>query len=114
MAVGLEDAHRAAPSREPLVGSVERVTFHNAETGFAVLKVKTRGRRDLVSVVGHAAFISAGEFIHAVVVWLSDRMHGLQFKADTLKTTPPTTAEGIEKYLGSGIVRGIGPMLAKR
>ena len=86
-----------APSRETLVGSVERVTFHNEENGFAVLKVKARGRRDLVAVVGHAAFISAGEFIHAVGVWLTDRAHGLQFKADTLKTTPPTTADGIEQ-----------------
>jgi len=110
----LKPAAQAAPSRETLVGSVERVTFHNEENGFAVLKVKARGRRDLVSVVGHAASISAGEFIHAVGVWITDRTHGLQFKADLLKTTPPTTAEGIEKYLGSGMVRGIGPKLAQR
>ena len=83
-------------SRETLVGSVERVTFHNEENGFAVLKVKARGKRNLVTVVGHAASISAGEFIHAVGVWTTDRTHGLQFKADLLKTTPPTTAEGIE------------------
>ncbi|SFK90923.1 helix-hairpin-helix domain-containing protein, partial [Methylocapsa palsarum] len=101
-------------ARETLAGTVERVTFHNEENGFAVLKVKARGRRELVTLVGHAAFISAGEFVHAVGVWLTDRMHGLQFKADTLKTTPPTTAEGIEKYLASGMVRGIGPVLAKR
>jgi exodeoxyribonuclease V alpha subunit len=93
---------------------VERVTFHNEDNGFAVLKVKARGKRDLVPVVGHVASISAGEFIHAVGVWITDRAHGLQFKADFLKTTPPTTAEGIEKYLGSGMVRGIGPVLAKR
>jgi exodeoxyribonuclease V alpha subunit len=110
----LKSATQFAPSRETLVGSVERVTFHNEESGFAVLRVKARGRRDLVAVVGHAASISAGEFIHAVGVWLTDRTHGLQFKADLLKTTPPTTAEGIEKYLGSGMVRGIGPKLAQR
>jgi exodeoxyribonuclease V alpha subunit len=110
----LKSSAHTTPSRETLVGSVERVTFHNEENGFAVLKVKARGRRDLVSLVGHAASISAGEFIHAVGVWLTDRTHGLQFKADMLKTTPPTTAEGIEKYLGSGMVRGIGPVLAKR
>ena len=107
----------AAPEtkhRETLVGSVERVTFHNEENGFAVLKVKARGRRDLVPVVGHVASISAGEFIHAVGDWSNDRVHGLQFKADFLKTTPPTTAEGIQKYLGSGMVRGIGPKLAER
>ncbi len=74
------------PERETLVGSVERVTFHNADTGFAVLRVKARGRRDLVPLVGHAAIISAGETIHAVGVWLTDRTHGLRFKADAQKT----------------------------
>src|SRR5271165_6145724 len=110
----LNPTHDASPPRETLVGSVERVTFHNEDNGFALLKVKARGKRDLVPVVGHVASISAGEFIHAVGVWITDRKHGLQFKADFLKTTPPTTAEGIEKYLGSGMVRGIGPVLAKR
>ena len=105
---------RPGPDRETLVGSVERVTFHSMDTGFAVLKVKARGRRDLVSLVGHAASISAGEYIHAVGVWLTDRTHGLQFKADLLKTTPPTTQEGMARYLGSGMVRGIGPKLAER
>jgi exodeoxyribonuclease V alpha subunit len=90
------------------------VTFHNADTGFAVLKVKARGRRDLVPVVGHAASVGAGEYIHAVGTWLTDRTHGLQFKADMLKTTPPTTTEGIARYLGSGMVRGIGAKLAER
>jgi exodeoxyribonuclease V alpha subunit len=90
------------------------VTFHNADTGFAILKVKARGRRELVPLVGHAATISAGEYVHAVGVWLTDRTHGLQFKADVLKTTPPTTTEGMARYLGSGMVRGIGPKLADR
>ncbi len=110
----LNPTHDASPPRETLVGSVERVTFHNDDNGFAVLKVNARGKRDLVPVVGHVASISAGEFIHALGVWITDRSHGLQFKAALLKTTPPTTAEGIEKYLGSGMVRGIGPVLAKR
>ncbi|MDI9850238.1 ATP-dependent RecD-like DNA helicase [Rhodoblastus sp. 17X3] len=104
----------AKQPKDTLIGSVERVTFHNEDSGFAVLKVKARGQRDLVPVVGYAASISAGEFIHAVGVWVTDRTHGLQFKADFLRTTPPTTAEGIEKYLGSGMVRGIGPKLAER
>ncbi|WBK02234.1 ATP-dependent RecD-like DNA helicase [Methylocystis parvus] len=110
----MQPSANSTPPKETLVGSVERVTFHNEDNGFAVLKVKARGKRDLVPVVGHVASISAGEFIHAVGVWTTDRAHGLQFKADFLKTTPPTTAEGIEKYLGSGMVRGIGPVLAKR
>jgi exodeoxyribonuclease V alpha subunit len=109
-----EAEKRCGPERETLVGSVERVTFHNADTGFAVLKIKARGRRDLVPLVGHAASISAGEYIHAVGVWFTDRTHGLQFKADMLKTTPPTTPEGMARYLGSGMVRGIGNKLAER
>src|ERR671912_5040 len=99
---------------ETLVGSVERVTFHNADNGFAVLKVQTRGKRDLVTVVAHPPAVSAGEWITASGVWISDRTHGLQFKAEVLKTTPPTGVEGIEKYLASGQMRGIGPAMAKR
>ncbi len=99
---------------EALAGTVERVTFHNAENGFCVLKVQIRGRRDLVVVVGHTPTIGAGEWITASGAWVSDRTHGLQFKADVLKTTPPTGVEGIEKYLASGQMRGIGPAMAKR
>ena len=99
---------------ETLAGTVERVTFHNAETGFCVLKVQARGKRDLVPVIGHAPAIGAGEWITATGIWFSDRQHGLQFKADTLKATPPTGVDGIEKYLASGYMRGIGPAMAKR
>ena len=99
-----------APDREVLAGLVERVTFHNAENGFCVLRIKARGHRDLITVVGHAASISAGEFVQASGAWHNDRTHGLQFKAGFLRTTMPTTVEGIEKYLGSGMIRGIGPV----
>jgi exodeoxyribonuclease V alpha subunit len=102
------------PAAEALAGLVERVTFHNAETGFCVLRVKTRGQRDLVTVVGHAAMIAAGEFVQITGAWVNDRTHGLQFRAHFLKASPPTTLEGIERYLGSGMIRGIGPIYAKR
>jgi len=95
--------HRMAAPTETLSGLVERVTYHNAENGFCVLRVKARGQRDLVAVVGHAASISAGEFISATGLWTTDREHGLQFKAAQVTTTQPTTLEGIEKYLGSGM-----------
>ena len=75
----------ASPAREALVGLVERLTFHNADNGFCVLQVKARGHRDLVTVVGHAAMIHAGEFIQASGVWVNDRKHGPQFKAQILK-----------------------------
>src|SRR5215211_1503125 len=99
---------------EALAGTIERVTFHKVESGFCVLKVQARGKRDLVTVVGHAPAIGAGEWITATGLWISDRTHGLQFKAEVLKMTPPTGAEGIEKYLASGSMRGIGPAMAKR
>jgi len=99
---------------EVLSGLVERVTFHSEESGFCVLRVKARGHRDLVTTVGHAAMISAGEWITASGVWLNDRNHGLQFKAHFLKTSAPSSIEGIEKYLGSGMIKGIGPVYAKR
>ena len=90
------------------------MTFHNADSGFCVLRVKARGQRDLVTVVGHAATIAAGEWVQMSGVWITDRTHGLQFKAAFLKASPPTTLEGIEKYLGSGMIRGIGPVYATK
>jgi exodeoxyribonuclease V alpha subunit len=104
----------AALEREALAGLVERVTFHNPESGFCVLRVKARGQRELVTVVGAAAAITAGEFVQASGTWVNDRAHGLQFKAAFLRAAPPTTLEGIERYLGSGMVKGIGPVYAKR
>ena len=93
---------------------IEHVTFFNEENGFAVLKVKVRGHRDEVVVVGSLPSVNAGEWLTAEGRWQRDRQFGLQFKADLLKSTPPTTREGIEKYLGSGMVRGIGPVYAKK
>jgi exodeoxyribonuclease V alpha subunit len=100
--------------KELLSGIIERVTFHNPETGFAVLRVQAKGRRGLVTVVGTLASAVAGEYVEAQGSWTQDRDHGLQFKADELRTTPPYTAEGIARYLGSGLVKGIGPHFAKR
>ena len=105
---------RHAAISETLAGLVERVTFHNPDNGFCVLRVKARGQRDLVTVVGHAPVISAGEFVQATGTWTNDRTHGPQFKASFLRAAPPTTLEGIEKYLGSGMIRGIGPVYGKR
>src|SRR6202030_2885218 len=91
-----------------------RVTFHNGENGFCVLRAKARGHRDLVTVIGHAAVISAGEWITASGEWINDRAHGQQFKARFLRTSAPSSIDGIEKYLGSGMIRGIGPVYAKK
>jgi exodeoxyribonuclease V alpha subunit len=99
---------------ETLTGLIERVTYHNPENGFAVLKVQVKGRKDLVAVVGITTSVTAGEHVEAIGKWVVDREHGQQFKADELKTTHPASAEGIEKYLASGAIRSIGPKLAKQ
>jgi exodeoxyribonuclease V alpha subunit len=98
---------------ERLSGSVERVTFHSEESGFCVLRAKVKGQRELITVIGSAASITPGEYIECIGIWHNDRTHGLQFKANQLKVVPPSTLEGIEKYLGSGMVKGIGPHFAK-
>ena len=99
---------------EHLKGSVERVTFHSPESGFCVLRVKVRGYRELVTVIGSAASITPGEYVECAGAWTNDRQHGLQFKAQLLRVVPPTSLEGIEKYLGSGMVKGIGPYFARK
>jgi exodeoxyribonuclease V alpha subunit len=101
-------------TQEALAGLVERVTYHNVENGFCVLRAKALGHRDVVTVVGHAAAIAAGEWITASGEWVNDRTHGQQFKARFPRTSPPTSADGIEKYLSSGMIRGIGPAYARK
>ena len=74
-------AQLESATREVLAGLVERVTFHNAENGFCVLRIKARGHRELITVIGHAAVIAAGEWVTASGEWVNDRTHGQQFKS---------------------------------
>ena len=97
-----------------LQGSVERVTFHSEASGFFVIRVKCKGQRDLVTMTGNTPSVTPGEFVDASGVWFNDHKHGVQFKVKQIKTVTPNTLEGIEKYLGSGMVKGIGPHFAKR
>lgn len=99
---------------DSIKGTIERVTFQSEESGFCVLRVKVAGHRELLTVVGTASNVQAGEFIECQGVWLNDKKHGLQYKADVIKTAPPSTVEGMEKYLASGMIKGIGPGYAKR
>lgn len=103
----------AAPP-ESLAGLIERVTFFNEDTGFSVLQVKVRGQRNLVTVVGALASANPGEWLQAEGQWVQDREFGRQFRAGILTSTAPTTREGIEKYLGSGLVKGVGPVYAAK
>lgn len=109
-----QDTLLATEKSESLAAVVERVTFHSEETGFCVLRVKVKGRHDIVTVVGYVAAIASGESIKAKGAWSNDKKHGLQFKATQLQVIQPTSLEGIEKYLASGMVKGIGPYFAKK
>ena len=101
-------------AEERLQGLVERITFHSEDTGFCVLQVKVRGRRELATVVGSAASVGPGEEIDCRGAWVNDSTYGIQFRAETLKVVPPTTLDGVEKYLGSGLIKGIGPHFARQ
>lgn len=103
-----------AKETEFLSGIVERVTYHNPENGYCVLRIKARGHKELVTVVGHSSSISAGEYVQTSGMWVNNKVHGPQFKAQFMKASAPTTEEGIEKYLGSGMIKGIGPVYAKK
>lgn len=99
---------------ENLNGHVARVTFHNEDNGFCVLKVDVKGQSEAVTVLGKLPQVTAGEYLTASGSWQIDRTHGRQFRAETLRTSPPDSPEGIEKFLGSGLVKGIGPVYAKK
>jgi exodeoxyribonuclease V alpha subunit len=107
-------ASATQPALDQLSGLVERVTFHNADSGFCVLRLKVRGERDLITLIGHAPTVTPGEYASASGNWVTDREHGRQFRAVFVKITPPNTLGGIERYLGSGMVKGIGPVYAGR
>lgn len=99
---------------ETLRGSVLRVTFHNEENGYCILKVLPRGRKQEVTVIGHVPRVVAGEGLEAEGVWAEDRDHGRQFRAEVMRLTPPDSDEGMIRYLGSGLIEGIGPKYARR
>ena len=99
---------------ETVSGSVERVTYLNEENGYCVLKVKAQGKRELVTLVGHSAGIAAGEHFEARGEWSNHREFGIQFKASEILTSRPNTLDGIERYLGSGLVKGVGPHFAEK
>jgi exodeoxyribonuclease V alpha subunit len=111
----MTDARRdPREARELIAGVVERVTFHSPDSGFAVVRLVVRGRRGLTTLVGRAASIAPGEHLQATGKWVNDRAHGLQFQADWLRVSAPDQPEAIERYLGSGLIRGIGPAYARR
>ena len=93
---------------------VERITYQNAENGYAVIKCRAKGFQDLVTVVGNMPEVHVGSVLHLGGSWRVDAKYGRQFSVQEFEETLPATVYGIEKYLGSGLVKGIGPKYAHR
>lgn len=99
---------------ERLSGIVERITFSNEENGFRVTKIRSQGFPDLVTVVGNMASVNVGSVINLQGEWHHDSKYGKQFKVAHYSESIPASVTGIEKYLGSGLIKGIGPVNARR
>jgi len=97
-----------------LQGQIERITYTNDENGYTIAKVKVQGHRGLVTVVGNLMAPIPGEIIKMDGEWVNHPRYGEQFKVDRYKSLVPASVYGIQKYLGSGLIKGIGPVMAKR
>ncbi|MGD8738190.1 MAG: helix-hairpin-helix domain-containing protein, partial [Anaerolineae bacterium] len=99
---------------ELLVGTIERITYYNPENGYTVAQVTPEGRSYTVAVVGNLLEVSPGESLRLHGQWTNHPRYGRQFQVEQYSTMLPATATGIEKYLGSGLIKGIGPVTARR
>jgi len=107
-------AKTAQPAIEALQGVVERVTYHSGESGYTVARLKAPRIKDLVTIVGNFANIQAGQTLQLSGIWREHPKYGQQFQVTQYRETKPATITGIEKYLGSGLIKGVGPVTAKR
>src|SRR5437764_225963 len=99
---------------DQVTGILERVTFHNEENGYTVARLAVEGSRDLLTVVGSFSNPTVGEQLVCEGRWTAHREFGRQFNVERYHTSRPATAFAIEKYLGSGLIKGVGPVMAKR
>ncbi len=99
---------------DSLDGIVERITYYNPENGYIVLRLSARGYPDLVTVIGNLPEITPGESLRLRGQWITNAQYGKQFKAEHCERILPATVEGIKKYLGSGLIKGVGPVTANR
>jgi len=99
---------------DELQGSVERITYYNNENGYSVIRLNVEGRTDLVTVVGNLPEVQPGESLRLEGRWTKHPEYGHQFKAEWCEQILPATVEGLKAYLGSGMIKGVGPVTAKR
>jgi exodeoxyribonuclease V alpha subunit len=113
--------HKIAPNTsqavelENISGVIERITFYNQDNGFFVIKLQPSAKiNKLITVIGSSGNITIGEYANCYGNWIKDKVHGIQFQAKEIILTKPNTIAGIEKYLGSGLIKGVGPFFAKK
>ena len=115
----------AGTQSDQITGSVERITYYNEENGYTVLRLKpdsrgmlpfkyASGRDALITVVGNLPEINPGEWLKLTGQWTTHARHGRQFQATMCEQSVPASTEGIKRYLGSGLIRGVGPVMAER
>jgi len=97
-----------------LQGTVERITYVNEENQYAVARLDVPGRRDLTTIVGSLPSLTPGETLRLYGVWTHHKKYGEQFQVQRYESVAPATLTGIQKYLGSGLIKGIGPVFARR
>src|SRR4030066_1609356 len=97
-----------------IYGFLERITYYNEENDFLVAKLQEKGKRDLTTIVGNLSGINAGESLKLSGRWVQNKKFGEQFQVENFEVTVPSTVHGIKKYLGSGLIKGIGPLMAER
>jgi len=108
------DSSRSPDAPTTLEGVLERVVFANEENAWSVVRLAVPGRSDLVTAVGNLLGVQPGENLRLFGSWVNDPRHGRQFRVTSYATVTPATAAGMEKYLGSGLIRGIGKVMAQR
>ena len=99
---------------EELVGHIEHITYTNEENGYTIARVRISGRHDPVTIVGHLIAPTPGEVLHMTGEWTRHPQYGEQFRVDDYEAAVPATAKGIQVYLGSGMIKGLGPVMAER
>jgi exodeoxyribonuclease V alpha subunit len=104
----------AFPQNETITGVVERLTFYSAESGYTVARLTRPRSNELTTIVGSFANIQPGQTLQLIGFWRDHPQFGPQFQVVNYKETKPATLTGIEKYLGSGLIKGVGPVTARR
>ncbi len=99
---------------ESFKGHIERITYHNPENGYTIARLAPEGKRERVTVVGTLASLKEGESLEVEGAWVSHPQYGRQFKIEAYQQVYPSTLDGIQKYLGSGLIKGVGPVSARR